>query len=290
MPQQPPPGSMVNGLRSTALLAALLLCTGADPVLDCQGSWQQGGYAVCHTDAGSTVSFNGDAIAPDASGDFVIGFDRDASGMAEIIAATPSGLASLRHPVTARTFSIQKLDGLPPTQVSPEDPETLAKIARDIEKKTTGFASQAALRGFTQTFLWPVQGRVSASYGAQRILNGEAKKPHYGVDIAAPTGTPVVAPADGVVTLADTHMHFEGSLVLIDHGQGLITAYLHLSTVDVVAGQHITQGTQIGTVGAKGRATGPHLCWRMTWRGQHLDPSVWVSEQLGAAQKTAPQF
>jgi murein DD-endopeptidase MepM/ murein hydrolase activator NlpD len=272
------------------MLAVLVLCAGAAPALDCRGSWQQGGYAVCRTDAGSTVSFNGDAIAPDDQGDFVIGFDRDAADMAEIIAATPSGLTSLRHPVSARSFSVQTITGLPPAQVSPDNPETLAKIARDIEKKTAGFASHAALRGFTQPFLWPVQGRVSASYGAQRVLNGEAKKPHYGVDIAAATGTPVIAPADGVVTLAETDMHFEGGLILIDHGQGLVTAYLHLSTLDVATGQNITQGTRIGTVGAKGRATGPHLCWRMTWRGQHLDPSLWVSERLGAAQKIAPQF
>jgi murein DD-endopeptidase MepM/ murein hydrolase activator NlpD len=118
--------------------------------------------------------------------------------------------------------------------------------------------------------------RRSSRFGGQRILNGEAKRPHYGVDLAAPVGTPVVAPAAGVVSFAETGLHYEGGLILIDHGQGLITAYLHLSRVAVTAGQSVTQGQLIGAVGKEGRATGPHLCWRMRWRDQNLDPSLMV--------------
>jgi len=105
-------------------------------------------------------------------------------------------------------------------------------------------------------------------------LNGDPKRPHFGVDLAAPKGTPILAPADGIVSLASTEMYFEGSLIMIDHGQGLISYYLHNETVDVEVGQRVTQGQQIGTVGSRGRSTGPHLCWRLKWRGRNLDPEL----------------
>jgi murein DD-endopeptidase MepM/ murein hydrolase activator NlpD len=103
-------------------------------------------------------------------------------------------------------------------------------------------------------------------------LNGVPARPHYGVDLAAPRGTPIVAPAGGLVSFAETGLHFEGGLIMIDHGQGLVSAYLHLSRLDVVAGQSVSQGQVIGAVGAEGRATGPHLCWRMKWRDRNLNP------------------
>ena len=114
----------------------------------------------------------------------------------------------------------------------------------------------------------------TSSFGPQRILNGEPKTPHYGLDLAAPAGTVIVAPADGRVVLAQADLWFEGGLTLIDHGQGLVSAYLHQRAQAVREGQRVRQGDPIGEVGAKGRATGPHLCWRMTWRGRHMDPSL----------------
>ena len=123
----------------------------------------------------------------------------------------------------------------------------------------------------------------TTNFGAQRILNGEPKRPHFGVDLAAPKGTPIVAPADGIVSLADDDMYFEGSLIMIDHGQGLISYYLHNEEVLVVAGQHVKQGEQIATVGSRGRSTGPHLCWRLKWRGRNLDPELitrWQEEAV----------
>jgi murein DD-endopeptidase MepM/ murein hydrolase activator NlpD len=115
------------------------------------------------------------------------------------------------------------------------------------------------------------------------VLNGVLGRPHYGVDIAAPEGSMVVAPADGVVALAETDLFYEGGLLMIDHGQGLITLYLHLSKLDVALGQSVKQGQTIGRVGKKGRATGAHLCWRMKWRGQNLDPSLAVTAFGGPA-------
>jgi murein DD-endopeptidase MepM/ murein hydrolase activator NlpD len=114
-------------------------------------------------------------------------------------------------------------------------------------------------------------------------LNGVPASPHFGYDIAVPAGTPIRAPAAGVVTLAQPDMHYEGGLVFIDHGQGLITMYLHMSRLDVAVGDTLEQGQVIGAVGSSGRATGPHLCWRMKWRDRQLDPSVAI-EGLAAAR------
>jgi len=130
--------------------------------------------------------------------------------------------------------------------------------------------------GFKNGFDLPIKAEFikTTNFGAQRILNGEPKKPHYGVDLAAPVGTPIYAPADGIVSLADDDLYFEGAMVLLDHGQGLISMYLHTDEILVEPGQSVKQGEQIATVGSKGRSTGPHLCWRLKWRNRNLDPEL----------------
>jgi murein DD-endopeptidase MepM/ murein hydrolase activator NlpD len=163
---------------------------------------------------------------------------------------------------------------LPPQTVTPTDPEVQRRLARDREIKNVGFSSRAHLEGWLDGFQWPVSGPISGSWGNQRVLNGEPRQPHFGVDIAMPEGTPIHAPASGIVCLAEHDLYLEGGLVLLDHGQGLISMYLHQSRVDVDVGDRLTQGQQIGLIGKKGRATGPHLCWRMKWRDRNLDPSL----------------
>ena len=178
---------------------------------------------------------------------------------------------------------MQKIDGLPLDQVTPSDPALLARIAEEAKRKAVGFASDIDSDGFKGGFSLPLAAgsfRQSARFGGQRVLNGVPERPHYGSDLAAPIGTPVMAPADGVVSFAETGLHYEGALILIDHGQGLISAYLHLSKVGVTAGQSVKRGELIGAVGKEGRATGPHLCWRMKWRGRNLDPM----QMVGAPQ------
>ena len=172
-------------------------------------------------------------------------------------------------------FPVTRVDGLPPATVEPSDPALLARIAREVELKTEGFASRIDADHFRDGFVWPLTGfRVSSRWGAQRVLNGTPARPHYGIDLAAPLGTDIRAPAAGRVTLAEPDLHFEGGLTLIDHGQGLITAYLHQSRIDVRAGQDVRRGDSLGKVGMSGRATGPHLCWRMKWRNRNMDPSL----------------
>lgn len=240
------------------------------------GKFVQGGFAIGRAEPRQEISVDGTARGlTSAQGDFVIGFDRDAPPMARL--AIGSG-PIMDFEILRTPYDIQRIDGLPPDQVSPSDPALLARIARERDLKNTGFASREDAAWFTQPFQWPLRRFVnSGRFGNQRILNGESKSPHYGFDMAAPEGTPVYAPQTARVALAEPDLHFEGGLILLDHGQGLISMYLHLSTLTVKAGDLVTKGQIIGQVGQKGRATGPHLCWRLKWRDRALDPSLWVA-------------
>lgn len=253
--------------------------------LNCAGAMTQGGVALCRTLPGAEIIVDGAASGQaDAQGWAVIGFGREHAAEAVIEARANGGNVAQRYPVAAREFEIQRVDGLPPQTVTPTDPEVIARIQREAALKQQGFASLAAIEGWLDGFIWPVEGaRVSGRWGNQRVLNGVPSTPHFGFDMAAPEGTPIRAPAAGVVTFANPDMHYEGGLVFIDHGQGLITMYLHMSRLDVAAGDAVTQGQVIGAVGSSGRATGPHLCWRMKWRERQLDPSTAI-EGLAVAR------
>ena len=248
--------------------------------LTLSGRLVQSGYAVGRTAPRATIRVD-DQPAGEASGEglFVIGFDRDAPAMCRLEARAASGSAARSLSVAPVEYDLQRIDGLPQDQVTPTDPALLARIAEEAKRKAVGFASDLDFDGFRGGFTLPLpEGsfRQSARFGGQRVLNGVPERPHYRSDLAAPVGTPVMAPADGLVSFAETGLHYEGALILIDHGQGLISAYLHLSKVGVTAGQRVKRGELIGAVGKEGRATGPHLCWRMKWRGRNMDPMVMV--------------
>jgi murein DD-endopeptidase MepM/ murein hydrolase activator NlpD len=170
---------------------------------------------------------------------------------------------------------VQRIDGLPPQTVTP-DPETLKRILAEAErmKAARGFETQRA--DAFGSFVWPVTGPFSGSWGSQRILNGEPRSPHLGVDIVAPKGTPILAPAGGIVRLAATEFVLTGGTVILDHGYGLTSLYAHLDTVEVREGEEVGQGQRIGTVGATGRVTGPHLHWGAAVREVQVDPSTLV--------------
>ena len=242
------------------------------------GMFRQGGWAMVRVDPGSPVSLGGQALTiASADGLAIVGFDRDAPSSAELAVTMRGRREQAVLPLEPVAYSVQRIDGLPADQVEPSDPALLARIAAELKLKQAALASRDPSVGFRDGFETPIAGAVRTSaFGPQRILNGVPKTPHYGVDLAAPQGTPIHAPADGRVVLAEPHMHFEGGLTLIDHGQGLVTLYLHQSRQVVVTGERVRRGRVIGEVGMTGRATGPHLCWRMTWRGRHLDPSLLV--------------
>ena len=268
------------GLAATGLAAGWPTspALAADAPLALAGRLVQGGFALGRTAPRARLFVGGDAVGQaSASGLFVVGFDRDAPAQATVRVVTPQGAASQTLAVAPGSFDIQRVNGLPQNQVSPSDPALLARIAAEVRRKAEGFSSNVDGDDFRDGFVLPVTGaRLSARFGGQRILNGEPRRPHYGADLAAPIGTPVRAPAGGTVCFAETGLHFEGSLILIDHGQGLISCYLHLSRVNVARGQRVVRGQLIGAVGMEGRATGPHLCWRLKWHGRNLDPMLLV--------------
>jgi murein DD-endopeptidase MepM/ murein hydrolase activator NlpD len=266
-----------GGLAAAGLTPRIAWAQGAaDLVLT--GRFVQGGHAIGRTWPRALIFVDGESLTTaSAAGAFVVGFDRDAPSSVQIEARSGARSATRILTVAAGQFSQSRVDGLPPSTVEPADPALLARIQREVALKAEGFASRIDADHFSEGFIWPLENfRVTSRWGGQRVLNGTPARPHYGIDLAAPQGALIRAPAAGRVTLAEPDLHFEGGLVLIDHGQGLITACLHQSRIEVRAGQNIRRGDPVGRVGMTGRATGPHLCWRMKWRDRNLDPSLMV--------------
>lgn len=256
--------------------------------LSLQGEFIQGGIVRGKTDPGSQVTFDKQAIRVSPAGDFVIAFNRDEPEKVTLKVVTSDRKKIIKAlDVKKRQYKIQRIDGLPKSKVSPRKPEVLARI-----KKEGAQAAQARKRDdervdFMETFIWPTIGPISGVYGSQRILNGEPRRPHFGVDVAAPGGTDVVAPASGVITLAHPDMFFSGGTIILDHGHGLSSTFLHLSKILVKTGDVVKQGDLIAKVGATGRVTGAHLDWRMNLFKRRVDPQLLVPpmENLLQARK-----
>jgi murein DD-endopeptidase MepM/ murein hydrolase activator NlpD len=256
-----------------ALLASVLLafCTYLHAV-EIQGAPVQGGLMFGHTEPGSSVSLDGDTIAISANGRFVVGFGRDETGIRKLQVNSPGGEVFLRDlTVQPREYAIERVDGLPPATVTPQ-PEAAARIKEDARMVATAREHRDNRAYYVNGFAWPAKGRISGVYGSQRVLNGEPRRPHFGLDIAAPEGSDVFAPADGLITLTHPDMYFSGGTIILDHGQGLSSTFLHLSKILVEAGTFVKQGDLIARVGATGRASGPHLDWRINWLDRRVDP------------------
>ena len=239
-----------------------------------QGQMIQGGVVIGTAPAGTTMlTFNGASIPLARDGRFVIGFDRDAPGAATLVATLGNGSQlSQTLTVAPRSWDISKLSTLPKYPVP--QPEFEKRRPAELQQIGAARGMQTDAQGWSQPFMWPVTGRISTLFGSQRIYqNGEAGAYHSGVDVARPTGTVVLAPADGVVILAAAApFTLEGYLLMVDHGMGLNSAFMHLSRIDVKLGAHVRRGQPIGLVGMSGRATGPHLHWGMKWRDARIDP------------------
>ena len=264
-------------MRRLAFLLCLLAApAAAGEAVELSGEPIQGGLVRGKAPPGSKVTLDGKALRVAPDGRFVFGFARDQKPEATLAVTTPDGTRETRRlDVGKREYQIQRIDGLPPSQVTPS-PEELERIKREVAQIKAAKATDSIAPWFTEAFVWPAQGIISGVYGSQRILNGEPRAPHYGVDVAAPTGTPVVAPVTGRVVLAEPDLFFTGGTIILDHGHGLTTTYAHLSAVEVTLGQEVKQGQQIGRIGATGRVTGPHLHWGMDWFDRPLDPARMV--------------
>lgn len=238
-----------------------------------EGNFTQGGIILGQTEPGAEVQFGETVLPLTSDGLFVFGLGRDHDASDSITVTLADGTSETRSfDVATREYVIQRIEGLPQEYVTPPE-ETLARIAAERAVKWEARQPISTRTGFTQDFIWPVTGPITGTYGSQRFYNGEPRNPHMGIDVAAPTGTSVMAPADGIVMLAEPDMYFEGGLIFIDHGHGMIGVFMHLSEVLVEVGQEVTQGDFVAEVGATGRATGPHLDWRMYVMGTRVDPA-----------------
>lgn len=267
-------GKTLKSLLAGSALIWLPL-NAAVACVDVQGQLQQGGLIWGQVTPGIAVSLDGQPLDVLADGIFLAGFGRDAAGTAELV------VGNCRQPlaVASREYNIQRVEGVPQQTVTPP-PEVLERIARERElvnaAKARWIARPDLLAGALAGFSWPVEGRISGVYGSQRVYNGTPGTPHYGVDVAVPTGTIVRAPTSGVVTLAEPDLFYSGGTIILDHGYRLSSSFLHLSKVLVAVGDEVQAGDIIGEVGATGRATGPHLDWRMAWRNERIDPQFLV--------------
>ncbi|WP_404402894.1 M23 family metallopeptidase [Idiomarina seosinensis] len=258
------------------LLAAGMPLAGAafDEVpLTLKGERTQGALLLGKTDPEASVELNGQSIELTETGYFVVGFARKADLNQQLTVKLDDQQRQENLVLTERDYRIERVDGVPQRTVTP-DPEQVKRTRKEAEKVWLARQQQSAREDFLTTLVKPAEGRISGYYGSQRILNGEPRNPHYGEDIAAPTGTPVKAPWAGVVTLAEPDLFYSGGTIIIDHGYRVNTTYLHLSSVDVQVGDVIEQGQMIGKIGATGRATGPHLDWRVNWGNERLDPAL----------------
>ena len=232
----------------------------------------QGALVFGKVPAGSTARYGERILHPTPYGTVVFGIGRDETGPVRVSVQRADGsIETASIAITPRDWPIERIDGVPPDTVNPP-PEIAARIEREQALVVAARQRDDDRADFVQAFAWPVEGRVSGRFGNQRIYNGTPKSPHSGMDIAAVQGTPVLAPAAGVITFAAPDLYLTGGTVLLDHGHGVSSNFLHLSRIDVKVGDRVAQGQVIGAVGATGRATGPHLHWGMNWFDVRIDP------------------
>ena len=239
------------------------------------GRMEQGGLVRGRAPEGTTgLVLDGTPVALAPDGSFILGFDRDQPSVARLAATLDDGQVFARElrimPRSWRTEHVNVAQ-----RPSGASADYLRRRQAELARIRAARAVKAESDGWRQRFIWPAKGRISGVFGSQRVYRGEPGAYHSGVDVAPGAGTPVVAPADGIVVLAGPPaLSLEGNLVIIDHGLGLNSAFLHLAESKVREGQAVRQGQLIGTVGATGRATGPHLHWSMKWNEARLDPQL----------------
>lgn len=260
-----------------SVILLLCLCSSVRAGANCielSSEPRQGALLWGRVMPGSEVRLDAEPLRVSADGAVVFGFGRDQAAVAELEVNGPVACRQTLQ-VAAREYNIQRVEGVPQQTVTP-DPEHLQRIRREAQLVRDARSKSHAGTEFMAGFQWPVQGPISGVYGSQRVYNGTPGRPHYGVDVAVPDGTPVSVPAAGVVVLAEPDLFYSGGTLIIDHGSEVTSSFLHLSKVLASVGQTVVPGDIVGEVGATGRASGPHLDWRMNWRGRRVDPQLLV--------------
>ncbi|TWT23340.1 M23 family metallopeptidase [Luteimonas marina] len=248
--------------------------TTSDQRIVFPASVQQGAMVLGKVPPGSTVTYAGRTLRTTGYGTVVFGVGRDATGPLSVAVIRPDGSRdTARIAVMPRDWPEQRVDGVPPATVDPP-PAIAERIRREQARVAEARTRDDARADFAQAFIRPVDGRISGRFGRARVYNGKPGSPHSGMDIAAASGTPVKAPAAGIVTFAAPDLYLTGGTVLVDHGHGISSNFLHLSRIDVKVGDRVEQGQVVAAVGSTGRSTGPHLHWGMSWFDVRIDPQL----------------
>jgi murein DD-endopeptidase MepM/ murein hydrolase activator NlpD len=268
---------MLKSLLVSALIASFSFSALA---VELKGHLTQGGLVTGQLNNAKSVSLNGKPLKLSDTGLFVFGFGRDAKPVHTLSWVDKSGKSHSQDLViTLRDYNIDKITGVAKKYVSP--PKAVSeRISREAVAVRKARAVNSDLEYFLQPVLRPAEGRISGVYGSQRYFNGEPRRPHFGLDIANKTGSPVYAPISGTVVFAEPDLYYSGGTLILDHGHGVTSTYIHLSKLDVKVGDKITQGMKVAEIGATGRVTGPHLDWRFNWQGERLDPALLMQDTL----------
>ena len=268
---------MLKSLLVSALIASFSFSALA---VELKGHLTQGGLVTGQLNNAKSVSLNDKPLKLSDTGLFVFGFGRDAKPNHTLSWVDKSGKNHSQDLViTLRDYNIDKITGVAKKYVSP--PKAVSeRISREAVAVRKARAVDSDLEYFLQPVLRPAEGRISGVYGSQRYFNGEPRRPHFGLDIANKTGSPVYAPISGTVVFAEPDLYYSGGTLILDHGHGVTSTYIHLSKLDVKVGDKITQGMKVAEIGATGRVTGPHLDWRFNWQGERLDPALLMQDTL----------
>ncbi len=253
--------------------AIAMVFSSASLALEFQGEWTQGGLVVGNIAPGASVRFDNKTVPVTPSGRFVIGLGRDAPPQVALTVERNGAITTHTFKVEQRHYDVQRVDGVPQETVTPPR-SVLDRINREAALVSRARAHSASREDFMQGFVRPMEGPITGVYGSQRVYNGIPKNPHFGLDIAGPTGTLVRAPAPGKVKLVHRDMYFSGGTLIVDHGYGVFSTFIHLSDILVKEGDRVQTGDKIARVGATGRATGPHLDWRINWYDVRVDPAL----------------
>ena len=266
---------LFSGSKSfSLLLATSLVSLSAQAKLTLSGEVIQGGLIVGQATPGAVVKLNDKELKVSKQGEFAFGFGRDDKARYQLIVTNPDG-TNEQKTLTPKTreYKIQRINGIKKSIMKP-NPKAVARAKKDSAQVRAARATDSDLTYFADGFVAPIKGVVTGVYGSQRFYNGEPRTPHYGIDYAGDKGDPVKAPADGVVTLTVPDMFYSGGTMIIDHGHGVSSTFLHLSDSYVKVGDKVKQGDVVAAVGSTGRSTGPHLDWRINWFNVRLDPAL----------------
>ena len=229
---------------------------------------------VGKTKPSHTVTLNGNEIAVSADGDYAFGFSRDDKASYQLVITADNGDRVEKTLVPQeRDYKLQRIEGIKKSIMQP-NPEAVARSKKDSKQVKAARKISSDLTSFANGFIPPIKGTITGVYGSQRIYNGVPKRPHFGLDYAGKIGDPVKAPASGKVLLWVPDMFYSGGTMIIDHGQGVSSTFLHLSQSYVKQGDSVKQGQVVAAVGNSGRTTGPHLDWRINWFGVKIDPAL----------------